>query len=102
MNKSILFLPFFMCSTFGYSAPNKTPLLPPQDAISKPCNINQLDNKALAKKMKGIGAKKASAIISYRNEHGPFQRFSDLESVPGLTQAMIKKYQQQWAEQICF
>ena len=34
--------------------------------------------------IKGIGPKKAEAIVNYRNEHGAFQSVDDLVNVPGI------------------
>lgn len=34
--------------------------------------------------IKGIGPKKAEAIVKYRNEHGAFQSVDDLMKVPGI------------------
>ena len=33
--------------------------------------------------MNGVGLKKAQAIVSYREEYGPFKTVEDLKQVPG-------------------
>ncbi|WP_283652568.1 helix-hairpin-helix domain-containing protein [Paenibacillus sp. RC334] len=35
--------------------------------------------------------KKAEAILSYRNQHGPFKRVSDLDHVKGIGAKMLAK-----------
>jgi competence protein ComEA len=44
-------------------------------------------NTATAKELealKGVGAKRAEAIVKYRTEHGAFQSADDLAKVPGI------------------
>ncbi|MEX1669670.1 ComEA family DNA-binding protein [Zhongshania guokunii] len=39
--------------------------------------------------LKGIGEKRAAAIIQYRSEHGPFKSTDDLLKVPGIGNSII-------------
>lgn len=39
----------------------------------------------------GIGQSKASAIISYRDEHGPFSQIEDLMNITGIKQGVFDK-----------
>jgi competence protein ComEA len=50
--------------------------------ISK-INLNQADENEL-QNLPGIGPSKAAAIISYRNENGPFQTIDDLKKISGI------------------
>ncbi|GLX80168.1 competence protein ComEA [Thalassotalea insulae] len=53
-------------------------------------NINQADTKALAL-LKGIGKKKAQAIVSYRQAHGDFSSIDDLLKVEGIGKKIIEQ-----------
>ncbi len=53
-------------------------------------NINQADAEAIATELKGVGEKKAQAIVDYRAEHGPFKSVTDLTSVKGIGDKIIE------------
>jgi competence protein ComEA len=52
-------------------------------------NINTA-GKAELMAVRGIGEKRAEAIIAYREEHGPFKTVDDLANVQGIGPAIIK------------
>lgn len=52
--------------------------------VSQPLNINTADAATLAGSLKGIGQKKAEAIVAYRDEHGPFKSVDELVNVKGI------------------
>lgn len=54
-------------------------------------NINSASAKELAKAMKGIGSKKAEAIVAYREANGPFKAIEDLLKVKGVGAATLQK-----------
>lgn len=56
-----------------------------------PVNINTADAKTLATNIKGIGDKKAEAIVQYRAKHGPFKTADDLVKVKGIGPQLIEK-----------
>lgn len=60
-------------------------------AQSDKININTADAQSLADRLNGVGQKKAEAIVTYRNEHGPFKTLEDLVNVPGIGEATIAK-----------
>lgn len=59
---------------------------------SGPVNINTADAKTITDAhMKGIGKKRAEAIVAYRTQHGPFKSVDDLKNIKGLSQKVIDK-----------
>jgi competence protein ComEA len=59
--------------------------------VSNPLlNINNASLEQL-EKMKGIGAKKARAIIEYRLKNGNFATIEDLSNVKGIGSKFIDK-----------
>lgn len=56
-----------------------------------PVNINKADATMLAKNIKGIGPKKAQAIVIYRRENGPFKSIHDLTKVKGIGEKLIAR-----------
>ena len=63
--------------------PQKEVSLETQQTASAPVNINQADANMLTT-LKGIGKKRADAIIAYRNTHGPFSTIDELAKVKGI------------------
>ena len=47
-------------------------------------NINTADSETLVDDLVGIGPQKASAIVRYRQQHGPFKHIEDLVLVSGI------------------
>lgn len=54
-------------------------------------NINSADAHTLASSIKGIGLKKAQAIVDYRETYGPFSNIQDLASVSGIGEKTVAK-----------
>lgn len=52
-------------------------------------NINTADADTLASQLTGIGHSKAEAIVSYRNENGPFKSIESLADVKGIGQKIL-------------
>lgn len=59
-----------------------------------PVDINSADAAVLASSIKGVGEKRAEAIIAYRKEHGPFKAIEDLAKVPGIGAKMVEDNRQ--------
>lgn len=53
-------------------------------------NLNRADESEL-QNLPGIGPSKATAIISYRNENGPFQTIDDLKKISGIGDKVFEK-----------
>ncbi|NJO17658.1 MAG: ComEA family DNA-binding protein [Thioploca sp.] len=54
-------------------------------------DINTADAKTLEQQLEGIGPKKATAIIEYREKHGLFKSLSDLEQVYGIGEKTLAR-----------
>lgn len=59
--------------------------------LAGPVNINTADAPTLAANIKGIGVKKAEAIVAYRDQHGTFNNAEDLAKVRGIGKKTIEK-----------
>lgn len=60
-------------------------------AWAAPVNINTADAPSLSAAIKGVGEKKAQAIVQYRKEHGPFKSVDELANVPGIGEKTVEK-----------
>lgn len=61
------------------------------DGIEQPAlNINNASIEQL-EKIKGIGVKKAQAIVEYRLEHGNFTQVDELTKVKGIGSTFVEK-----------
>ena len=54
-------------------------------------SINHASAEQLAQALNGVGLKKAQAIVSYREEYGPFKTLDDLKPVPGMGSALVER-----------
>lgn len=59
--------------------------------ISDKLNINTATAAEIQKALVGIGAKKAEAIVQYRDKHGPFTAIEQLIEVQGIGKATLEK-----------
>ena len=53
-------------------------------------DINKADIETLTL-LKGVGAKRAKAIVAYRELHGDFNTIDDLLNVKGIGQSVLEK-----------
>lgn len=61
------------------------------ETFAGPVNINTADAATLSRELKGIGAKRAEAIVEYRRKFGPFKSVEELALVKGIGPAAIQK-----------
>lgn len=53
-------------------------------------DINAADQETLMT-IKGIGEKRAAAIVAYREQHGPFKSVDELMEVKGVSGSLLEK-----------
>ncbi len=67
----------------------------PAITLASSVNINHADAEMISTTLKGIGDKKAQAIIDYRNEHGAFRSVDELLNVPGIGEKTLQRLRPQ-------
>ena len=60
-------------------------------AVSQTVNINTASAAEIQKALVGIGAKKAEAVVQYREKHGAFSAVEQLLEVQGIGKATLEK-----------
>jgi competence protein ComEA len=56
-----------------------------------PVNINNAGAEELSEALKGVGLKKAEAIVDYRDKHGDFESQESLSNVKGIGLKTVEK-----------
>lgn len=82
-----IFLGLILCTFNVFSA--VSPKQPESDL--QVVHINQATVKELTKRLAGVGVKKATNIVNYRNKHGRFSSIDELDKVDGISQSLISK-----------
>ncbi len=62
--------------------------------FASPVNINQASAEQIADALKGIGVKKAAAIVDFRIKNGAFEKPGDIVSVKGIGHSIFKNNSQ--------
>lgn len=70
--------------------PKSAPAITPEQGEGR-VSINSAPAEELAQKMNGVGLKKAQAIVSYRDEFGPFKTLDQLREVPGIGASLVER-----------
>lgn len=55
-------------------------------------DLNSADIDEIAR-LRGVGRKRAQALVDYREENGPFEDWDDLKNVEGFDGALIEDLQ---------
>ncbi len=69
-----------------------------QTPLSKKINLNSADLSVLVGSFKGIGKKRAEAIIAYRESHKGFKSVEEFAEVKGFGQRFVDKNRDQLKE----
>ena len=91
MKKPIYYLLIILCSiislpSVALAADDKTEMSVNQ--TMQMVDINKADVESLTS-LKGVGEKKAQAIIAYRKSHGDFSSIDDLLNVKGIGEKIL-------------
>jgi competence protein ComEA len=91
---SVIAAPVLATTTSPFASHNNivlasSPVKTASNPISARININTADIETLIAKLKGIGSKRAKAILAYRNEHGPFKSIDDLIKIKGISKRIV-------------
>ena len=78
-------------STAAPAMKAKAPEAAKGDEETTRVSINAASAEELAQAMNGVGLKKAQAIVSYRDEYGPFKTLEDLQQVPGMGASLVER-----------
>jgi competence protein ComEA len=62
-----------------------------QKGVKANVNINTADAETLILELKGIGQKRAQAIIAFREQNGPFKSIDDLAKVKGISKKIVEQ-----------
>lgn len=54
-------------------------------------NVNKANAEQIAEELKGIGISKATAIVAYREQNGPFKTVEQLTEVKGIGLKTVEK-----------
>ncbi|MDO4431503.1 MAG: helix-hairpin-helix domain-containing protein [Lonepinella koalarum] len=86
------------CQTMVFADNNNTTEIKPTQTehlqnvvVAEKLNINTSNVEQIQKGLIGIGAKKAEAIIQYREKHGNFTAIEQLLEVQGIGKATLEK-----------
>lgn len=93
--KATWFAVFLSLIVISLSAQAVDGVLKPSDVLSLPqknekINLNKADVLALTNAVKGIGKKRAEAIINYRDKHGSYKSIEELAQVRGIGERYVK------------
>lgn len=59
--------------------------------VAAPVDVNSANAEQISSALSGIGPAKAAAIVTFREQNGPFMRVEDLLAVKGIGNATLEK-----------
>lgn len=81
------------CMGLGGAMPSLAQDAMPASEASQTININTASAETLSAVMSGVGAARAQAIVTYREEHGPFDSVQELLEVDGVGPTILANNQ---------
>ncbi len=81
----------------AHAAAEQAAVSAPVQQAAERVNINTADASTLASSLRGVGVRKAEAIVAYRGEHGPFKSVDELINVKGIGEKMLEQLRPQVA-----
>lgn len=93
-------LSLFVLPFASHAEPEKVSAAQPSNLSqdSKIIHLNQADVDTLTQSFKGIGRKRAEAMIAYREANGGFKSIEDLALVKGIGKAFVDRNLQKLQE----
>ena len=86
---TLFVIPFTSYAEPDNITPATTP--PPLEQAAPKINLNTADVSTLTQSFKGVGRKRAEAIIAYREANGGFKSIQDLVLVKGIGNQFIER-----------
>ncbi|KTD82799.1 ComEA family DNA-binding protein [Legionella waltersii] len=93
-----LLLSIFITSYPAQADNNHQALKPSATEVIARINLNKADVSSLTGSFKGIGKKRAEAIIEYRESHHGFKSIEELAYVRGIGQRFVDKNREKLKE----
>lgn len=78
--------------------PKKPPIVKQKSLIIQKIDLNKADLSTLTGSFKGIGKKRAEAIIAYRDSHHGIKSIEELAEVKGIGQHFVDKHSKKLKE----
>ena len=85
-----LFVVSLSTQAIALDAKNNAP--PVSEQALKKINLNKATAQELTGSFKGVGQKRAEAIVSYRETHGVFKSIEELAQVRGLGKSFVNSH----------
>lgn len=92
---------FLSCVTTFQAQASLSPKIPSEvkaSVLTKKIDLNKANLSSLIGSFKGIGKKRAEAIISYRESHSGFKSIEELADVKGFGQHFVTANQEKLRE----